>query len=833
MTQTLDDFNESALRVCQDESGNLRTGPLDVIVLLDNSKSLWESDKLGARFEAIEGFVDSFQKIEDRAKNFSLIKFGASAEVVIPFVKVSSLDDAREIKRTLRQSIPNEYETQESFTNYVAALESARKEFLSNDSGSRNCRILIWFTDGVFDTNDSRQSQEIQRDVKRLESAVCASGGLGEQYAESDINTFVVYLTPQSPNPDRSRISQDAMQVVTGDREPSFSSGNSDPRTPSAGCVIGSRHLGEVISVEDTNSLLGYLIDLVPTADGATPILSEECPIQVADLSSRPLIDGHLVDWISVTTWGRSLDDQRFSIDLVDGSRQLLTDLFKAEMKADQLYYFRPTDEARELLDAGWRLSLVDAGEVCVRLKLRSLQFEIGRDNETKSLNGIPEELFGDGRLKLFVDRKPADFKSALRNPGGLTAELEVDSGDFLSPPNRLAVLVTVNGAFRVTPPSCAIEVETQGNVPTARIESSSCLVTPAASENTSYDASTLLAGLDECGIGPWQLLVDGEPADSGGVLTADGPPAALSVATVNDPDNKGITCEKSLGTAITISTMSASSQIGAKLQLILYKRGNVLLATLFAVLMTLLVAFLSLLLLKAISFVTAKTVEGSSFFSYETEAEVEPGKSERGVLRWPDTSQTPKSYVANPDLLEPVKTDKSRTSLSAGQLRFERQIPSLFRPFSESRLKLVTSTSAVFWQANRERDGLPLTFAKAIVISRIAKEDLSLQRNMKVRITALIPRRGFGSGFGGAEDLIREKADQLVADLWEASSVATTDLNRHDASGPPTLSEAGQISARTRDQVPPINQAVAEAPKPPATPPTRSLPSEPPKFPR
>ena len=248
---------------------------------------------------------------------------------------------------------------------------------------------------------------------------------------------------------------------------------------------------------------------------------------------------------------------------------------------------------------------------------------------------------------------------------------------------------------------------------------------------------------------------------------------------------------------------------------------------------MTLLVAFLSLLLLKAISFVTAKTVEGSSFFAYETEAEVEPGKSERGVLRWPDTSQTPKSYVANPDLLEPVKTDKSRTSLSAGQLRFERQIPSLFRPFSESRLKLVTSTSAVFWQANRERDGLPLTFAKAIVISRIAKEDLSLQRNMQVRITALIPKRGFGSGFGGAENLIREKADQLAADLWEASSVATTDLNRHDASGPPTLSEAGQISARTRDQVPPINQAVAEAPKPPATPPTRSLPSEPPKFPR
>jgi hypothetical protein len=826
------DFNESALQVCQDESGNLRTGDLDVIVLLDNSKSLWESDRLGARFEAIEGFVESFQKIEDRAKNFSLVTFGASADVVIPFVKVETSDDVKEIKETLKQSVPNEYQTQESFTNYVAALETAREEFLSNDSKNRNCRILIWFTDGVFDTNDSRQIEEIESDVKRLESAVCASDGLGEQYAGSDINTFVVYLTPRNPDPDRSRVSQDAMQVVTGDREPSFSSGNTDPRTPSAGCVIGSRHLGEVISVEDTDSLLGYLTDLVPTADGAIPIFPEECPIQEADLSSLPLIDGHLVDWISVTSWGSSLDSQTLSIDLVDGSSRPLIGLFEAEMKGERLYYFRPTEAAREVLDAGWTLSLQNVGEVCVRLKPRSLHFEIGRDDVTKSLNGVPEELFGDGRLNLFVDGRPADVKSARRNPGGLTAQLEVDSGDFLTPPNRLAVLVTVNGAFRIAPPGCAIKIEAQGDVPTAPIESSSCLVTPAAIESTSYDASALLAGLDVCGVGPWQLLVDGAPADPRGELTADGPPVALSVATVKGPENKGITCEKSLGTAVTISTRDASSEIGAELRLKLYKRGNVLLAILFAVIMTLLVAFLSLLLLKGINFVTAKTVDGNSVFAYETEAEVEPDKSERGALRWPDTGQTPKGYTANPDLLESVKTDKNRTSLSAGELRFERRIPSLFRPFSESRLKMVTPTSAVFWQANRERDGLPLTFAKAIVLSRTGKEELSQRRNMKVRITALVPRRGLGSGFGGAEELIREKADQLAADLWEASSAASTNTGRQNASSPPTSSEAAQTDVRTGDPAPPVKPAGAEAPKPPATPPLRSFPSEPPMPP-
>jgi len=306
-----------------------------------------------------------------------------------------------------------------------------------------------------------------------------------------------------------------------------------------------------------------------------------------------------------------------------------------------------------------------------------------------------------------------------------------------------------------------------------------------------------------------------------------------MSVATVNDPENKGTTCEKSLETAVAISTRDASSEIGAELQLKLYKRGNVLLAILFAAIMTLLVAFLSLLLLRGISFLTAKTVDGSSFFAYETEAEVEPDKSERGALRWPDTGKTPQGYIANPDLLEPVKTDKNRTSLSAGELRFERRIPSLFRPFSESRLKMVTPTSAVFWQANRERDGLPITFAKAIVLSRTGKEDLSQRRNMKVRVTALVPRRGFGSGFSGAEELIREKADQLAADLWEASSAAKTSTGRQNATVLPTSSEAAQAEVLTGDPAPPVKLSGGEAPKPPATPPLRAFPSEPPKSPR
>jgi len=830
---SLADFSESALEVCRNESGSLRSGDLDVIILLDNSKSLWESDKSGVRFEAIDGFVDSFQQIADRAKNLSLIKFGASAEVVVPFAKITTPDDARRIKDTLRRLVPNDYQTQESFTNYVAALERAREEFLSNDSSNRNCRVLIWFTDGVFDTNDSRQPDEVQRDVRRLEDQVCRSGGLGEEYSKSDINTFVVYLTPQNPDPDRSRISQDAMQVVTGDRQPSFSGQDSSPRAPSSGCVIGSRHLGEVISVEDTNSLIGYLIDIVPAADGGKPIFPEECPVQVVELSTLPLIDGHLVEWISVTSWAESLDDRAFTIDLADGSSQSLTNLFEAEVKGNKLSYYRPTSGARELLDAGWRLSLKNAGEVCVRLKPINPKFEIGRDNVTKSLDGLPEELFVGGRLKLFVDKEPADVATAMKNPGGLTAELEVVSGAFLASPNRLPAEVTVDGAFQINPPNCVIEVDKEGDVPNSPIESSSCVVTPARSEDTSYDASKLIASLDECGLGAWQLRVDGMPSELSGAIRADSSPVELSVATVNNAVNKDASCEQSLRAAITISTKQASSQIGAEVEIELRKRGNILLAIVFAVLMTIVVAFLSLLLLKGINMMTAKTVDGNSLFAYETEAEIEPGTSERGTLRWTDSGQKTKSYKANPDLLEPVTTDPKRTSLKAGELRFERRIPSLFRPFAESRLKMVTPTPAAFWQPNHERDGLPLTFAKAIVISRIGREDLSLRSNIKVRVTVLVPRRGSGSGFGGAEDLIRDKADDLAADLWEASSVAAEGLSQRNNADPSTSIANNTAEIRSGDPAPPIKPPPVEAPKPPTTSPPRSLPNEPPKFPR
>lgn len=118
------EVGDSALEVCRNESGSLRSGELDVIILLDNSKSLWNSDKAGVRFEAIEGFVDSFQQIKDRAKNLSLIKFGAFAEVVVPFRKVSTLDDTKEIKESLRQRVPNDYESLEKLHQLCSSAQA-------------------------------------------------------------------------------------------------------------------------------------------------------------------------------------------------------------------------------------------------------------------------------------------------------------------------------------------------------------------------------------------------------------------------------------------------------------------------------------------------------------------------------------------------------------------------------------------------------------------------------------------------------------------------------------------------------------------------------------
>jgi hypothetical protein len=616
------------------------------------------------------------------------------------------------------------------------------------------------------------------------------------------------------------------MQVNTRDTEPSFSAGGSVERTPSASCNVGS-HIGEVISVADSDRLIGFLTDLVPTADGAVPIFPEECPIAITEVSSFGLLDANLLDWISIVSWDGPVKLRALTVVLPSGEGGRPEDYLAIEGEGSRLVYLRPNDSGKSVLTAGWTLRLSNAGLVCLRLRPRTLEFEISRGEVVKSLDDLPPLLFAD-RLTYVVRKAEVSFADALRNPGELTGLLSVESGEYLADPNRLSVAVYVDGAFRVTPPDCRITVVRDGEVPEVPIESSACTVLPASNLPTSYDASTLLEQINACGLGKWQLLLGGRAVPAMGTLSADAAESSFSIATIGLPSNEKVVCAPENGGELRISTSdSQPASIEGSINLNLTKRGNTWLALAIAAAMTLVVAFLSLLLLRLLNVMTSKTVDGNHFFFYETACELHADGIGRGVLQL-EASRSPfpatvdaANYVADPDLLEQVVAGKGNTSLKAGLLNFERQIPPLLKPFEVPRLRLVTPGLATFWKSNREGDGLELLFASALVLVTTSTARSGEQSSIKARVVALIPRKGRGSGFQGAQELIRRHGDELAALLWqkcenEKNPPSTSASHGAGASAEPAVSRESEPPQTPQGRKPGQHPPPPEPPKPP-----------------
>ena len=599
---------QSELQVCRDENGSERAGDIDVVVLLDNSKSLSKKDNTGSdpggrRFEAIEEFIENFSRAEtkDKQKNFGLITFGTSTRIII---ELSALNEANgsAIKEKIKSEVPNSYEKQESHTNYISALNEAKSTFEKNDPSNQNCRILIWFTDGVFDTNDSENTEDISQDVTKLQGAICSTDGTAGSFAKADINTFVVYLSPDNPNQKRKDVSQDAMQAITGDATPSFDNGGSEARQPQSPCKINPRHLGEVISVDEADQLLGYLTDLVPITDGGISVFPGDCPIEGNTGESFSLIDGNLIDWISITSWSDSVKLDSLTILSGSGESLSLDKAFRVGENGENSgrlvkIYPQLDDSSLEFLKAGWKLLINESGPVCVRLKVRDLSFVLSED-ETKSEQNVPTYLFEGDRLHFFAGNEELVKSKALKNPL-LRGELEVEFGEFLPQVNRMDVKVAVEGAFALIPPNCEIKVDYENREsPKNALFSTSCKINPARFEDTTIDASAFIDELNKCEVGEWQLAFDGIPQDSSKKSLVKGSnETVLSVRTIDSPSNTDKSCLPNSVTFINVSTTDgAKSEIGTLIKIDLKRRGDPLLALVFAVIATIIVSLLSLL---------------------------------------------------------------------------------------------------------------------------------------------------------------------------------------------------------------------------------------------
>ena len=768
--------------VCRDEDGNLKDGDLDVLAIFDDSKSLSGSGKRrgsdvdGKRFDAVEEFLTSFAGTSsNRRKNFGLIKFGATSKEIVPLEEITKDNFESKIK-IIRAKIPNDPLSQEKKTNYIVALKSATRILKNRDAS--NCKILIWFTDGVFDRSDSTKAGVDGEDARALEREVCRTGGLAAQIQNQDINTFVIFLKGSNESEFRKRrsISQDAMQVITGDSEPNFASKSSGREIESSGCSLDDkRHLGEVLSANDANELTGYLVDLVLIADRGISVVEGDCPIQIDQADSVRLPSGHLIEWVSVTTWNKTPTFSFESLEISSGGKKMqFNEVFQVNASTDaseRSVRFLIKEDMRNQLTSGWSLSSDGARQTCIRAKIRDLEFRMKKTEPQftpLSPKGLPKQLF-DGRIELFDtagEKVSVERALTLSQVSGL---LQVDFGELFGEKDsggKVNVRIQIDGSFEVQP-NCSLSINIIDNEQFAgkKISSSrGCRVVPSSGMVTKYDGTEALKNLAKnCSKfdGGWQLLKDGLPIEQKGFFPDGSDELTLSLESIEAAPNNKIECRSS-GLPILISSGSASKEINVEVRLKLLSPAPPL-WRLIALLLVLLFTLLSLVVLKFMNMLIIKAPRKDDFYSYVTSAELLPGEFDRAIIKWPNSAR---DFEIDANKLQPTRGDDGRQNLSVGIYKFELRLPRLLHPFEYARLQLVDVRPSVFWRTNSQRDGLTLSFTSAICLVATSPNIPTAERLTEVDVVVLVPKRGSDAGLEGVTKIVRSNVGDLAPQL-------------------------------------------------------------------
>jgi hypothetical protein len=150
---------------------------VSVLVLLDRSGSLSQTDPKGVRYDGLKNLLGQLSRMkrtdgQSLAIEVAVSAFGftyTDANSIVGWTKVND-DPARRqgiIDRILVKAKNGTAPTQTN-TNYQAALDGAVRD-LEDRAGPNNCRLLVWFTDGGF--NDAAGGVDAAR------SAMCAPNG--------------------------------------------------------------------------------------------------------------------------------------------------------------------------------------------------------------------------------------------------------------------------------------------------------------------------------------------------------------------------------------------------------------------------------------------------------------------------------------------------------------------------------------------------------------------------------------------------------------------------------------------------------------------------------
>ena len=800
-----------------------KVNQVDVLILLDNSKSLIDSDKDRKRFDALENLFQSISNgVENEGKKVevkvSLIAFAQTTNFKsidgsgLVF-KDKVLDDPSALATVVRKTLTDE--TQAAGTNFINALDKA-EEFLSSSERQANCKFLIWFTDGVFDydKNALKETETKQGKINDLEKKRCEPNSWWRTLRDAGVNTYVVLLGELSElrTKDSFQESLDLMAQVTGDRTTEeLGEVNACPGEPPS--VVG-----EIFTVGTSTKEIGKLTPIFERIGVA--IIGPGGPIYCPtpsnpSLVTPPLPDSKFLKSISLISLDLNPLPQISDIQVLasDGEVVQITEHFKVGASTSGSPSATKVDfiSLGAGLEKGWKINLlanlkgyclmatfIDPPTVHIAKKgnnpaevrqdgvlfspeeLAQISFTYRGGQEDEAQTVTPDEIMSQKITAEYKNLISAelDIEADPANPlfgSKFSINVEIDNpmpdfGECISPwvfesdRNPKTGDTPSNRSFKT--PECRVSTLGLGEGNELGIS-----IAPLVSE---------LKNSEGCEVIEPSLLIDGENVGTTYILPIE---REAKVGLIFEVGSKSTDCALTAFRGMEFTYGDLPPELALITSAFSFEEPpNPLWVRIVTACSVLVAMLLSLLLLRFISGALAVMPKRDSIYSYEKKIEI--GQNSFGQVRITIDGVEVSNYQPSvEDLVKPLASS-SKSQLVLKNTKIERKLGGFFKPFSEPRALLPKSSVASYWQQSSE-GGLAVPFKRAIVVS-VLDSGTSSEELISGQLTILVPVNGSDGGIRGVESLLHgPKIKDVCKDIKDKvrnSSIET--LKKSDGSG-------------------------------------------------
>lgn len=263
-------------------------GTARVLLLMDTSASLRETDPEGTRVDAARYLMDGlgeFARDADASLDVAVAGFADSFEVSLPWTSVAGKGNAR-ISEAVEKFADRDSGWE---TDYWLALQGARS-YLGEGAPANVCKALVWLTDGMYDLDvrDSDEEREkfgvtkpylagvrltsesaVARAERSGSTDLCRPGGVADALRADEITTLGIGLRGRGETADFGLMSGVATRAEVG--------GSECGRTQARG-------RGDFVLAEDVSDLF-FAFDAL--SDPKSPALSQTTPLCQGEVCAK------------------------------------------------------------------------------------------------------------------------------------------------------------------------------------------------------------------------------------------------------------------------------------------------------------------------------------------------------------------------------------------------------------------------------------------------------------------------------------------------------------------------------------------------------------------